>query len=193
VKTSIRKVTGYWHEGLVLDKHTISSTFTGYSESGRKQYDTVRTEVGEATFQLKYRDDWSKVQVLAEQLAHSVYPRFSSIGLIVPMPASNHRIRQPVYEVARALSEIVKVPVFENLLLKTYNGQSLKDLNTKAEKIAALNGSFSINDEITNEGKWNVLLIDDLFHTGASAEAACTALASYRKIERIYFGALTWR
>jgi predicted amidophosphoribosyltransferase len=193
LKTSIHPVAGNWHQGLVLDKHTVSSTFTGHSESGRPQFETIRTEVGEATFQLKYRSDWSKVQVLAQQLADSIYPQLSNVGFVVPMPASNPRTRQPVTEVARALAGLAHVPIFENLLLKTHNGQSLKDLNTKEEKVAALAGSFSLNDEISNDGKWNVLLIDDLFHTGASAEAACAVLASYRKVDRIYFAALTWR
>lgn len=193
LKISIREISGNWHSGLVLDKHTISSTFTGYSESGRKQFDTLRTEVGEATFRLKYRSDWSQVPTLAQTLANLACPRFETIGFVVPMPASNHRDRQPVNEVTRALAKMIGAPVFENLLLKTHNGQSLKDLQTKDEKIAALAGSFSINDEISNEGRWHVLLIDDLYHTGASAEAACAALASYRKVDRIYFAALTWR
>jgi predicted amidophosphoribosyltransferase len=193
LKTSIRQVNGNWQQGLVLDKHSVSSTFTGHSESGRPQFDTLRTEVGEATYQLKYRSDWSKAKMLAQQLADSIYSQFLNVGFLVPMPASNPRVRQPVTEVARALSGIVQVPIFENLLLKTHNGPSLKDLSAKEDKVAALAGSFSINDEISNDGKWNVLLIDDLFHTGASAEAACTALASYRKVGQIYFAALTWR
>ncbi len=193
LKSSIRKINGNWHTGLVLDKHTVSSTFTGYSESGRKQFDTVRTEIGEATFRLKYRSDWSQVPTLAQALADSACPKFENVGLVVPMPASNFRDRQPVNEVTRALAKLIGVPVFENLLLKTHNGQSLKDLQTKEEKIAALAGSFSINDEISNDGKWHVLLIDDLYHTGASAEAACAALTSYQKVDRIYFAALTWR
>src|SRR6267378_5471045 len=193
MKIAIRQAAGNWHRGLVLDKHSVSSTFIGHTESGRSKFDTIRTEVGEATYQLKYRGDWSKVQPLAQQLADSIYPKFHEVGLIVPMPASNPRARQPVTEVARALGKIVETPVFEALLLKTANGKALKDLTTKDDKIAALANSFSIQDEISGEGPWNVLLVDDLFHTGASAEAACAALASYRKIARIYFAALTWR
>jgi predicted amidophosphoribosyltransferase len=77
------------------------------------------------------------------------------------MPASNPRARQPVTEVARALGKIVETPVFEALLLKTANGKTLKDLTTKDDKIAALANSFSIQDEISGEGPWNVLLVDD--------------------------------
>jgi predicted amidophosphoribosyltransferase len=57
----------------------------------------------------------------------------------------------------------------------------------------AIGNGFSVNDEITNVGKWNVLLVDDLFHTGASMEAACNALRAYPKVGKIYVAALTWR
>jgi len=109
------------------------------------------------------------------------------------MPASTVRKRQPVTEVAQALGAIVKISVFTDLLRKAHNGKKLKDLNTKEEKTEALGDSFSINNEISNDGKWNVLVIDDLFHTGATMEAACNALQTYSKVEKIYVAALTWR
>jgi predicted amidophosphoribosyltransferase len=193
MKTEILEVTGNWKRGLVLDKHSISSTFKGYNEAGRPQFDTIRTEVGEATFQLKYRDDWSKVQPLAKQIAESICPRMPNIGFIVPMPASVSRARQPVTEIAKALGEILSVPMFDRVLLRRPIGASLKDIATKAEKVAAIGDSFYVQDGISNQGSWNVLLVDDLYHTGASAEAACSALASYSKVKSIYFAALTWR
>jgi predicted amidophosphoribosyltransferase len=83
--------------------------------------------------------------------------------------------------------------VFPNLLIKAKKGKSLKDLNTKDEKIEAIGDSFSVNDEISTEGKWNVLVVDDLFHTGASMEAACKVLRMHPKVGKIYVAALTWR
>jgi len=78
-------------------------------------------------------------------------------------------------------------------LLKAANGTSLKNLNTKEEKVDAIGSSLSVNDVITNNGKWNVLIVDDLFHTGASMEAACQVLRTYPKVGNIYVAALTWR
>jgi hypothetical protein len=89
------------------------------------------------------------------------------------MPASSQRVRQPVTEVANELGALLKIsvfsnkiPVFSNMPIKAKNGKSLKDLNTKDEKIDAIGNSFSVNDEISNDGRWNVLVVDDLFHTG---------------------------
>ena len=118
---------------------------------------------------------------------------FDKVGFILPMAASNVRVRQPVTEVAQALAKLANIPCFDGLLLKAAGGVSLKNLDTKEEKVAAIGDSFSVNPIITNEGCWNVLVIDDLYHTGASMEAACAALRGYNKIDKIYVAALTWR
>lgn len=192
MKVSLKEIAGPWEQGWALDKHTLKSTYLG-DEYGHPRFENLRSEVGEATYQLKYRQDWSQVEQLAQALADNIYPKLERVGFIVPMPASTYRPRQPVTAIAEALGKIVGVPVFTDLLRKSYTGKSLKDLHTKEEKAEALGNSFSINDQITNDGKWNVLLIDDLFHTGASMEAACKALRTYPKVNRVYVAALTWR
>jgi predicted amidophosphoribosyltransferase len=83
--------------------------------------------------------------------------------------------------------------MFSDTLRKSRNGKSLKDLCTKDEKIEAIGSSFSVNDQISTEEKWNVLVVDDLYHTGASMEAACKVLRAYSKVGKIYVAALTWR
>lgn len=177
----------------MLDKHKIKSIYLGDNEWGYAQFDTLRTEVGEATFQLKYRDDRDQALPLAQAIADNICPKLKNIGFIVPMPASKPRDWQPVTEVAKALGPLVNAPVFEDLLLKAPNGKSLKDLSTKAEKVEAIGDSFSVVDRITNSGQWNVLVVDDLFDTGASMEAACKVLREYPKVRKIYVAALTWK
>jgi predicted amidophosphoribosyltransferase len=88
---------------------------------------------------------------------------------------------------------LVGVPVFHDILLKASNGKPLKDIKSKDEKIEAIGDSFSVNEAITTDGRWNVLVVDDLFHTGASMEAACKVLRKYDKVQNIYVAALTWR
>lgn len=177
----------------MLDKHTLQSVYLGDDEYGHARFNTTRTEVGEATYQLKYRSDWGQAKPLAEAIAYHICPKLTKVGFIVPMPASNPRHRQPVTEVANELGALVKVPVFDKLLVKAANGKSLKDLHTKDEKIEAIGDSFSVNDGIEGRGPWNVLVVDDLFHTGASMEAACKVLRAYPKVRKIYVAALTWR
>lgn len=193
MKVSLRQIRGPWDAGWVLDKHSVSSVYLGDDEHGHPQFNTTRTEVGEATFQLKYRNDWAQAKPLAQAIADNICPKFSQVGFIVPMPASNQRARQPVTELANRLGVILGVPVLGKTLIRAKDGRSLKNLSTKDEKIEAIGGSFSVNDEISGEGQRNVLIVDDLFHTGASMETACKVLRTYPKVGRIYVAALTWR
>ncbi|WP_373796947.1 ComF family protein [Neisseria dentiae] len=192
MQVEIKELYGIWDKGYALNKHTKSSECIGYNEYGYPIFNTIRTDVGEALYQLKYKQDKSQIKPLADCLAQNIYPLFERVGFIVPMPASTERIWQPVTEIVNELSKIVNIPCFNSMLLKQ-KGRSLKDLNDKEEKIQALNGTFSLIKNIKNDGKWNVLLIDDVFHTGASMEVASNALKTYEKIDKVYITAITWR
>lgn len=193
MQTNLRLLDGNWNLGFALDKHIIRSTHTGHNESGHPTFDTLRTEVGEGLYQLKYRYDWAQVGPLAQELADSILPKFDNVGLIIPMPPSTYRKNQPVTVLANKLSQLVDVPVFDKILTKNANGQQLKNLNTKAEKLKALDGKFAVSDQIEGQGPYNALLVDDLFDTGASLEMACAALRYYAKISNIYVATLTWK
>ncbi len=190
---NIKQIDGNWELGFAMDKHMLWARPNGVNQWGYTNWEKERTPVGEAVYQLKYQEDWTQVQPLAACLHEHAFRLFENIGFIVPMPASNRRDRQPVTEIANAFAALVNRPCFDNLLLKAPGGVSLKDLDTKEEKVAAIGNSFSVNPMITNEGRWNVLVIDDLFHTGASMEAACNALRGYNKVGNVYVAALTWR
>lgn len=65
MEVRLKEIRGNWDQGYVLDKHSLGSVHVGYWESGRDRFETKRTEVGEALYQLKYRQDWNMVQPLA--------------------------------------------------------------------------------------------------------------------------------
>ena len=196
MNANLRKIEGNWDIGYALDKHMLHSDFLGYDEHNRPRFDNHRTEAGEAVYRLKYQSDWSQVEPLADAIVEHIVPKFNPIGLVVPVPASKARARQPVYEIARAVAKRIKVGFSEDIVCKTAAGNgamALKDLTTKDEKVAALEGRFTIKDSITDEGRWNALVVDDLFDSGASMEAVCAALRTYRKINEIYVATLTWK
>lgn len=180
----------------MLHKHTLWSTYLGDDEYGHARFDTKRSDPGEALFRLKYRDDWNQIEPLATQLKVTLMPLFDEVDLIVPLPASVWRIKQPVTELANALSHMTNIPVSTTMIVKTAapgGSPALKNLQTREEKDEALASRFVINESITNEGRWNALLIDDLYDTGATINAACQALRTYRKINRIYAAAISWK
>lgn len=196
MKTNIRNISGNWDKGFALDKHSLGSVFIGNDEYGHPRFDTTRTEVGEATYQLKYRSDWNKIEPLAQSIVDTILPHFSDIGFVVPAPATTQRARQPVHEIAKTIATKIKVPYFEQMLVKLPSdggAVSLKNLVTKEEKTASLNGRLRLEKTITNDGCWNVLVVDDLFDTGATLEAVCEQLRSYDKVGKIFVATLTWK
>jgi predicted amidophosphoribosyltransferase len=187
---NIKQVEGIWNLGYSLDKHTLSSTPTGPNQFGHMQFETVRPEAGEAFFQLKYRSDYSQVSIIASQLNTSFGQTFSSAGLVIPMPASTARARQPVTEIANEYARFASIPCYENLLVKTGTTEPMKDMGTRDEKISALIGAFTVYD-VLPDGQYDVLIIDDLFDTGSSLEAATTVLRNYSKIRNVYVATVT--
>jgi len=190
VEVNVRQIYGGWDLGYSLDKHTISSTPIGPNEWGHMQFDTIRPEAGEALFQLKYRSDFTQVIVIASQMYQSLSEYFSSANLIIPMPASRQRSRQPVIEIARELSRLMNIPCYVGLLLKETVTPPMKDIATIEEKVQTLMDAFSINDQL-GEGLYDVLIVDDLYDTGSSLEAATNVLRQYSKIRNIYVSTVT--
>jgi predicted amidophosphoribosyltransferase len=192
MKINPKTITGNWDKGFVLDKHSVSSTHVGTNEHGHPQYETLRTDVGEALYLLKYKLQWGNIVPLAIELSRGVKQSFGKIDFIVPMAASNVRPRQPVTELAVEVGKQLGRPVNAGFLLKS-STSPIKNLNTRQEKDAALAVAFSTNAAGMGPGPFDILLVDDLIHSGASLDSACAALRRSGKIGRIYVAVLTWR
>jgi predicted amidophosphoribosyltransferase len=167
MNTNIMRIAGNWDIGYVLDWHVKSSEFLGYNEFGKPEFNTIRTEIGEAIFQLKYRQDKTKIEPLAETMSKNIRLAFQTASFVVPMPPSKNRPFQPAIELARRVSEKLKIPFFENILLKSGTTPQMKDIQTTEERVKLLIGCFYINDSISSSDSWDVIVIDDLFSSGA--------------------------
>ena len=190
MNVNIRKMRGPWDNGISLDKHTLSSVYTGDNEYGHPTFDTTRTDVGESLYQLKYKHDYNQVEIIANELASAASAEFSFVSFILPVPPSQQRTRQPVVEISRQAAINMGIPCIENLLLKNALIEQMKNISTKEEKIKALSNRLYL-DDVLNEGVFDVLIVDDLFDTGATLEAATNVLRGYPKIRNIYVATIT--
>jgi len=191
MKTNIQQIRGTWDLGFSLDKHTLNSIYLGENEYGHPKFDTTRSDAGETLYQLKYQSKFENVPLLGEQLYISLSSAFTSASLILPMPASKTRQRQPVIEIARDLAVRMNIPCVENLLIKNTATAAMKDIANRSEKIRQLKESFSINDVLGNDGVYDVLIVDDLFDSGSSLEAATYTLRGYAKIRNVFAVTIT--
>lgn len=196
MEVDLHALQGNWDKGFALAKHTLKSVFTGNNEFGHPTFDTTRSEPGEALYQLKYKNDFSQVDPLAQALLEHTLPHLGKFSMVIPMPATKQRARQPVHEIAEKLSKLTVTLYADKLLQKTPpppGAPQIKDLATKEEKVAALAERFTLDESfITNDGKWNALLVDDRYDSGASVEAACAILGTYAKIGKIFVATCTW-
>ena len=186
MQVNIQTISGPWRDGYVLDKQVISSTYLGNG-----MFDTLRTDIGQALYLLKYRNDTSQVEPISKAFVQSLSHVFSTVGFVVPMPPSQNRSVQPLSLLAKSIAQKLQKPYFDQFLIKTGTTPSMKDLDFKEEKLKALSTVFSINDMIEERGPWDVLLLDDLYDSGASLESATQVLSTSPKIRDIYVGAIT--
>jgi competence protein ComFC len=186
-----RKIRGKWAEGFALDLYTTSSTFLGYDGYGHPQFETVRSELGELLYKLKYRADPSAVDSIAETAAEFLKEKWRiDVDLIVPVPPSNTgRKRQPVLEVARAISDRTGIDLCLECLVKVKQTPQLKNVFDFKERVAVLEGAFTA-EKAKIQGK-RVLLFDDLFRSGATMNTITECLMTEGGAEVVYALTLT--
>lgn len=112
------------------------------------------------------------------------------VGLIVPVPPSDtSRKRQPVLEVATAISERTGIELCLDGVVKVKQTPQLKNVFDFNERVAALEGAFRV-EKAKIQGK-RVLLFDDLFRSGATMNTITESLMTDCGAEVVYALTLT--
>lgn len=176
-KYNPRKLTGSWKSGYVLDLHTTSSILIGYDEFGHAQFDTTYSEIGGLLNRLKYHSDRSALPQLIEAAASFLRAWDPHFTAVVPVPPTKvYRSFQPVLELATGVANTFRVPLLKNAIRKRTQIPELKNVYDAEERKRLLNGAFEANAEMIR-GQ-NLLLIDDLYRSGATMNAIAKVLLS---------------
>jgi competence protein ComFC len=186
-----RKIRGKWAEGYALDLHTVSSTFVGHDGYGHPQFDTVRSELGELLYKLKYGAGAVAIESIAETVVEFLEEKWPiKVDLLVPVPPSNTgRKRQPVSEVAKAICVRSGLELCLAGIEKIKQTPQLKNVYDYKQRVAALEGAFAA-DRAKITGK-RVLLFDDLFRSGATMNTITERLIEDGKAKVVYALTLT--
>ena len=105
------------------------------------------------------------------------YMKSMRITLLVPVPLSKKRALKRGYNqagiLARQMGRILGIPVAEDLLLRVGETLPMKGLSVK-ERVRNLEGAFCAAYAVDRRER--ILLIDDIYTTGATMDAAAAAL-----------------
>lgn len=121
---------------------------------------------------------------LADKFADILHDRIScedvKPDVIIAVPVSRRRLRERGYDqselMAERLAERMGVPIRKGLLVRAVDTPLLRS-HTPAERESILRGAFRVSDKGSAVlcGK-HILLIDDIFTTGATADACSRVL-----------------
>lgn len=160
----------------------------GYDEQGHAKYDTTRSAIGEALYQLKYQGHTASATKLAKAAADFIATKGYPVELDVALPPSKKRSVQPVALIAEEVAKRLQVPFDSKGLRKVKETPELKSLSDLKGREKALKGAYAPAESV--RGK-TVLLFDDLYRAGASMQEAARTLVENGGAKAVYVLALT--
>ncbi len=112
-------------------------------------------------------------------------PLFENADMIIPIPIHFARLQQrgynQSYAIAKGVYEETKIPINSKTLIKNKGIVSQTNKNRSERFVNVLN-TFDVNNPEKLEGK-TILIVDDVFTTGATIEAAITKLQDIKGIK----------
>lgn len=156
-------------------------------EDGRSLW-VHQSPVSEAVYAMKYQNRRIYGKIFGNEMAekYGQYLKERQVDLIVPIPLHKKRKRKRGYNqaeiLARTLSEAVKIPMADDVLIRVKETCPQKSLNDK-ERRRNIRGAFEVKKRLTGR---KIVLIDDIYTTGSTLdEAAKTLLGA--GAEKVYF------
>lgn len=185
VEINPQRLFGNWTEGWSLDFHVLKSEFLGYDEFCGKIFDTVRTDIGDLLYFLKYKGVKENVKPIAETASKFLIESGISkkLDAVVPVPPSRYRSYQPVVRISHKISEILGLEFIEDCVIKTKDIDEIKNIPDRRERIRSLQDAFNV--DVNLEGKI-VLLFDDIFQSGATLTAITDKILELGMAKNVY-------
>ncbi len=128
---------------------------------------------------LKYANRRDYGAFIGQEMArvYGEYLKRREVEVIVPIPLSKKRMRQREYNqaalISRELSRMIQIPTNENILKRRLDTTPQKNLGMQDRKKNLENAFFIEENELQFR---KVVLIDDIYTTGNTMDAAALAL-----------------
>ena len=182
-----QNLAGRWKGGWALDLHTLSSTINSDGS-----YNNIKSEIGEALFLLKYRNDSRQIDFLVNELVEFLKTRMvlKYLDVIIPVPASLQRESQPVYDICDKVGKLLDINTDFSFIEKIKETQQLKSIKDIEERKKIINNAFQVTDSNKYKNK-KVLIIDDLYRSGTTLMELTHLLYDEAQVQNVYVVTLT--
>lgn len=142
-----------------------------------------------AIYDFKYKNQRNYADFFADCIFHAYKKEFEKQKFdgIIPVPVHRKKKKQRGYNqaelIAKELGERLHIPVYEKALVRVVNTNPQKELNDKA-RMKNLKNAFKLGLNTIELKK--VLLVDDIYTTGATIEA-CTQVLTDAGVLEVYY------
>jgi len=144
-------------------------------------YYESHAETANIVYEMKYHNHPEIGEVIGRLMAREIQPHgfFDGIDGIVPIPLARKRQRQRGYnqslEIAKGVSEITRLPVFDKLVCRT-KFESSQTSKGRWERNENVDHVFQLTDPSAAKSR-HLLIIDDVVTTGATVIACAKELS----------------
>jgi len=150
---------------------------------------SYRDGIKDAIYAFKYKNQRYYAEYFSDSILQLYKEELQQLNLdgIVPVPVHKYKKRQRGYNQAEVLADCLakelQLPMYPSYLLRVENTNPQKELNDKI-RIKNLKNAFKIGENAIELKK--VLLVDDIYTSGATIEA-CTRILLEAGVQKVYY------
>lgn len=137
---------------------------------------------------MKYQHRKALCEQMGRLIATELKPThfFDGIDCMIPVPLHPARLRQRGYNqselLCRGIQQIVNIPLVTDALVRTHNNTT-QTHKSSSERWRNTQGLFKVTEKSEKLKHKHILLVDDVFTTGATLSACITALSTVESIQ----------